>query len=793
MSPDRINIPELLAPAGSAEALAAAIANGADAVYLGLDAFNARRSADNFTLETLGAACRDAHLAGVKVYLTMNTLILPSEMGDAVAMVDAAWGEGIDAVIVQDLGLLTVIRRELPHVRVHSSTQVGAHDSETIRTLIDLGVSRITLARETSLKEIAHFATLGVEIETFGHGALCICYSGQCLMSSLVGRRSANRGMCAQPCRLPWELVDAKGTVRSTEGDHLLSPKDLCSLEHLPALAAGGVAAVKLEGRMKSTEYVAVTTVTYRAALDRLADAPESFAVSPEELDELAEVFSRGFTPAYLVGERGNEMMGYSRPNNRGVQVGRVAHIRDGIVTIGFDKDVAADDTIEFWTGRGRFAQRVGVDAEAGSRIGVDVERPVSPGDRVFRVRNSRIAARVADEIRGAFDGIRPVSISVGMRLGSPLSITITDAAGATGSAQGPVVEAARTKAVTEDEVVEHVARLGGTPFVADAWDIELDEGVGIGYSVLHRVRREAVDALERALLAPWADRAAMGVEIAAGKTNPTRKTEIDIQVVVDSAESVRRLFRAGAREICAPIDVIQEDPADFPALTITPIVPRILHDREYKRAGRFVESGAKAIVGTLGALRHWGEDAPLDTDWSLNAMNAYTVNALADLGAKRVWLSPELSERQIAAVAAESNVPVGITVFGYQEVMVTEHCELMSMGPCDRRCFECERREEPHFLRDRKGYSFPLRTDRTGRSHIYNAIPLDLVPEMEKVVATGVSMVRLDTTFLPPHRAVEAYERLRNALGAAIHETDATVRDFTDRTTSGHFFRGVL
>lgn len=788
-----LHIPELLAPAGSPEALRAAIANGADAVYLGLDRFNARRSADNFTLETLAEACRDAHLAGVRVYLTVNILILPAEMPEVVSMIDAAWAQGIDAVIVQDLGLLTVLRRELPHVRVHSSTQMGAHDTETIRTLKEAGVSRITLAREVSLKEIAHFATQGVEIESFGHGALCICYSGQCLMSSLVGRRSANRGMCAQPCRLPWELVDERGRRLPTEGDHLLSPKDLCSLEHLPALAAAGVAAIKLEGRMKSAEYVAVTTATYRAALDRLADDPESFSVTEEEMSQLAEVFSRGFTPAYLVGRRDNDMMGYTRPNNRGVQVGRVAQIRDGIVTIAFDKDVATDDILEFWTGRGRFAQRAGVDAEAGSKLGVEVEKAVSPGDRVFRVRNSRIAERVAEQVRDAFSAQRPVGISVTMRIGSPLGIAITDASGAVGTASGPVVEAARTKSITSDEVLEHVGRLGGTPFMADAWDIDLEDGVGIGFSTLHRVRREAVEALEHALLAPWADRMPSGIELSVDKVGARPQGDVAIHVVVDSAESARRLYRAGARHILAPIDVLQEDPLDLPGLRVVPILPRVLHDREFKRAERFIETGETVLAGTLGALRRWRGAADVSADWPLNATNAWTVEALAERGAKEVWLSPELSERQIADLVSQTRVPVGVTVFGYQEVMVTEHCELMALGPCDQRCFECERRREPHFLRDRKGYAFPVRTDRTGRSHVFNSIPLDLVPHMAAVVATGVSMVRIDTSFLPPHRAVDAFTRAQQAVGAAVHGTEVKVREFAENTTAGHFFRGVL
>jgi U32 family peptidase len=249
--------PELLAPAGGIEALRAAVANRANAVYLGVDRLNARRGAENFTLEGLGDMCRYAHLRGARVYLTVNVVVLPSEIAGALDLVDEAWAVGVDAVIVQDLGLLGVIRRLLPHVRIHSSTQLNAHNTPTVRTLESLGVSRVTLAREVSVEEIGGFVSAGsIEIESFVHGALCVCYSGQCLMSSLIGRRSANRGQCAQPCRLTYELVDESRTVLATPGAHLLSPKDLAGIAVLPRLVEAGVAALKIEGRMKNPEYV---------------------------------------------------------------------------------------------------------------------------------------------------------------------------------------------------------------------------------------------------------------------------------------------------------------------------------------------------------------------------------------------------------------------------------------------------------------------------------------------------------------------------------------------------------
>jgi len=241
-----VSIPELLAPAGDIESLTAAVNNGADAVYVGLAEFNARRGAENLSLDELREACSYAHLRGAKVYLTANVLILEDEMHDALRMVDSAWVAGVDAVIIQDLGLLRNVHVSLPDVRVHASTQIGAHDRMTIGVLADLGVSRITLARETSIEEISLLAhSAPVELESFVHGSLCVCHSGQCLMSSLIGGRSANRGLCAQPCRLPYTLLRDDVEV-DTEGPYLLSPKDLAGIALLPDLVNTGISALKM-------------------------------------------------------------------------------------------------------------------------------------------------------------------------------------------------------------------------------------------------------------------------------------------------------------------------------------------------------------------------------------------------------------------------------------------------------------------------------------------------------------------------------------------------------------------
>ena len=263
---------------GVAEALHAAVAGGADAVYLGLDAFNARRNADNFTLETLGEACDYAHLRGVRVYVTLNTAILPSEVDRALECARQAYRAGADAFIVQDVGVAAELARSLPQARLHISTQMNTHNAAGIETAAKLGARRVTLARELTLAEVGHLAGvasgLGLEVEAFAHGALCVCYSGQCFMSSMIGGRSANRGLCAQACRLPYELRNrAQRKELPSPGEHLLSPQDLCAIDLMPELVAAGAASLKIEGRMKSADYVFAVTSAYRAVLDRVLAA----------------------------------------------------------------------------------------------------------------------------------------------------------------------------------------------------------------------------------------------------------------------------------------------------------------------------------------------------------------------------------------------------------------------------------------------------------------------------------------------------------------------------------------
>ena len=813
---------ELLAPAGNMECLHAAVKAGADAVYLGAGHFNARRGADNFSLENLAEACDYAHLRGVKIYLTLNTVVLPSELPDALELARQAYRCGVDAFIVQDIGISIELSRIMPDVEVHVSTQMNIHDEDGLRAAAALGATRVTLARELSLAEIARLhelaEELGVELESFAHGALCICYSGQCFMSSLVGGRSANRGRCAQACRLPYELHNrALRKTLDAPGEHLLSPKDLCTANLIPELLHAGVASLKIEGRMKSPEYVQAVVGVYRAVINRVeaaidrdgidsvvaSDAPELRA-SEEEMNVLSEAFSRGFTTAYLKGKRGNEIMSYGRPNNRGVFVGRVAKVREGLVFIDPETELHVGDLIEFWTNRGHFVHTIGeFKTDRAGRVFFPVERAVGKGDRVFRVRNAEAAFVDDDKLPSV-----AVCARAELRIGQPALLTFTVAAGdASVTVEGPEVEAARTKAITEKEVREHIDRMGTTPFYLSSLEIDLDEGVGMGFSMLHKLRARAAEELQEAILAHYharklertPSRAFAPVvrkgwcKVAALATNPAcaraaKRAGADL-IYVPAAN-----YRRGEAVIAGQLSDTAEQ-AGYPKQCI-PVLPTVsqMFDEE-KRNGfdtwKRVKADKPVMVENLGQLLHATEmGAAPEVGPHIPVTNKLDLQAMADLGAQRVWLSPELSLVQIEELGDMAPMPLGLTIMGQTELMVTEHCLLMSQGPCNQKCAECARRKSPHYLKDRKGYEMPVITDCTGRSHLYNAVQMDVAHLMPEIIGAGVSTVLVDTTLMNVKETTEKVVRAVRARDIAQKDGNKVAK--AEGATSGHLFRGV-
>ena len=815
---------ELLAPAGSMECLHAAVSAGADAVYLGLGDFNARRRADNFTIESLAEACDYAHLRGVRIYITLNIAILPSEFARAIDFARDAYLAGADAFIVQDIGLACALRESVPQAQVHVSTQMNVHSAAGIEVAARLGASRVTLARELSLAEVADLASIacdfGMDVEVFAHGALCVCYSGQCLMSSMIGGRSANRGLCAQACRLAYDLhVEGREEPLPSEGEHLLSPRDLCTVDMLGELIDAGVASFKIEGRMKSADYVYAVVSVYRAVLDRelaaRAEGKGGARATDEEHGRLSEAFSRGFTTAYLTSNRGNDIMSYGRPNNRGVLVGRVASVRDGLVAIDVDCEVHAGDVLEFWTNRGHFAETLAtLEFDKQGRVVLAASQRVGKGDRVFRVRNA--AECFTDDALGPRISVQG---TVELALGECAHVAFSRPNPWTGEVQeagawGAVVEPAKTKALTEDDVVSHVDRLGQTPYLLEKLDVSLDEGAGIGFSQLHHLRADALDALSELALADYRCRTEADFGPRLGHLERVRRKRLaacEVVALVSNPACARAVRRAGVDAIYVPalnykrgqsqlegVLQTQADQAGYPKQCVM-VLPTIDHDpvpgtREYALdtdPWKYVREGARVMVDSMASLvRACSMGCTAELGPHVPVLNAQAARVACDMGAARIWLSPELTLGQIADISDTCSAPLGLVVAGNQEVMVMEHCALMSQGACNEQCQTCARRQKRHYLKDRKGFDFPVVTDALGRSHIYNGVALDAVSCLPDLISMGVEAVMVDTTLMSEREAGRIAARVVKARDLAFKTGEALEKQ--RGTTTGHLFRGV-
>ena len=423
-----VALPELLAPAGGLDQMLAAIAAGADAIYAGLDGFNARVSAHGFNDDEFARGCAVAHAHGARVYVTLNVFVFDDELADAVALGAHAHALGADALIVADAGLACALRAAIPGVEIHLSTQAGVHSEDAVQLAAkELGVERVTTARELSVAEIETLCATGVPIEVFCHGAICIGYSGACGFSALRRGRSAMRGDCTQPCRLSYDLVDEAGqSVVAVEGDRLLCPRDYLGIAHLPELVAAGVASLKIEGRMKNPDYVFNVVRVWRRALNMLRDGTWDADAVPALERELGRSFNRGFTDAYLRGRSGAELMSFERAINQGVRVGHLVAVGHEEVTVELDAAVAAGDTLEirFYPGADarpdvpkRWPQvPCPVDAAAGERIVVHCKRKVDAGCEVYLIRSAGVlgqTATVLERMRVEADAVAPAEQSV--------------------------------------------------------------------------------------------------------------------------------------------------------------------------------------------------------------------------------------------------------------------------------------------------------------------------------------------------------------------------------------------
>jgi putative protease len=843
-----INIkPELLAPAGGPEALAAAVGSGADAVYLGGAMFSARQSAANFDHQQLAAAVKYAHIHGVKIYVTVNTLVADAEMESALKFMHFLQNIGADAAIVQDLGLAGLARQVVPELPLHASTQMTAHNIPGVEQLLESGFSRVVLAREMSLGEIERINnTTGAELEVFIHGALCICYSGQCLLSSMIGGRSGNRGRCAQPCRMNYILTDTRGEPVAgfeSPGDYLLSPRDLNISRRLPELIRAGIKSFKIEGRMKRPEYVATVVRIYRSLIDR-ALAGGHYEVTPEESRDLTQIFNRDFTSGYFFGSQGSEMMSYRRPNNRGVRLGRVKASRreDRLVDIALEEPLRKGDGLEIWVSEGgRTGTEVGEllidgrrveEAPAGAVVSLSVPGRIRTGDRVFKTHDAKLMerARAVFASPGGSNKI-PLFFKVKAGVGLPLTLTIGDGRGFTARASTHSAgQPAQRHPLNRELLLSKLGRLGNTPFSLKELDCDIQGEVVYPVSEINEARREALARFENDLLdsrrnPPLAEEVfTRRLDAEGRKSNmPGKKRRGGplLAAAVGDTASLRAAVKAGAdmvylgaeyfhskpplkrEEIVRAASYCRENGAGFVFYT-----PRITRDNELDQIleqirllnGILADGILAGNSGLLRLVRKHFPGIPAVADYGFNVFNRGALKYLLGLGCSRVTLSPELTMEQVGGMGA---YPVEVLVQGAMELMISEYCApgslLGKVGPDSRCLVPCP--GQSFALKDRTGAIFPVETDNYCRMHIFNSRDLCLIDDVENLAAIGIDALRIEARRESPEyvrEAVGAYRRVIDAApGADRQRQIAQARETLARLspagiTKGHYYRGV-
>ena len=821
----RVTTPEILAPAGGPEPFAAALAAGADAIYCGMGAFNARRKATNFTDETFAQACRDAHLAGTRVYVTVNIVIKNDEMPQALELVRNCWRLGADAFIIQDWGLFFNIKRTMPQVETHISTQANIHDARGAAWCREAGADRVTLSRELSVAEIKQISQVDIDLEVFSHGAICFCYSGLCELSSFaMAGRSANRGMCAQPCRLPYELIDEDGrSIAPADRGRPLCPRDTNTSQMIGKLLDAGAASLKLEGRMKAPDYVYSIVDVYRRQLDdvlagRIPSAEEDTA----RQRQLKRCFNRDFTHAYQDGTSGDEMMSYERSNNRGQLVGTVlGSVKAPGNTHGLKPDdkrrLASVAQIELYepVGKGdllelrhdqEFDQFLTAlapeDAEAGSTMRVKVPRPMPAGCRVRVIRSQAAIDAANAALKRDILRRRPVHVSVTAKLGKPFAVKLTcaDNPSISACAEGFTVEPARTRAVTHDDLVEHVGRMGASPFEATSYDIDLDDNCGMGFSAVHKVRARACQALEMAILKPYeeqeraANEAVLPSEPAAPSGQRSRHGEPQVCAMAATLEAAEAARQAGAERIYMTTDALADaglSPAEVTATGIVPVLDEVCRAADTEHLDPWVRANESVAVGNISELALAAKrGANAEIRGCVPVHNIDCLKALAARGAHAFWLSPELTLDEMEQVVPAATCPVGATVFGRPRVMTSEHCILQVADACIHDCERCRLRTRKLSLKNIDGKCLPVRTDVHGRSRLYDAYPIDITPQIPQMLAAGVTRFLVDGTLLDATELERAVARAVRALDAAKAGRKPAPRQ--KGATSGCLFVGI-
>ena len=779
---------EILSPAGSFDSLVAGINCGCNAIYLGGEKFSARSKAKNFSNEELEEAVKYAHLRNVKIYVTINILIDDREMKDALEFTRFLYSIGVDGIIVQDLGFSIIARKLFPDMEIHASTQMAINNSYGAEFIESLGFERVVLARETALDEINLIKEkTSLDIEAFIHGALCVAFSGECLMSSMIGCRSGNRGDCAQPCRKQYELYDLNKRLIS-ERAYMLSTKDLNTLNSVEDLVNRGVYSLKIEGRMKRPEYVAQIVSSYKKALEH--------KLSEEDIKNTVQIFNRGFTKGLFNGDFGRSFSSFDRPDNRGLLAGEVAGFNNGKYILKLSEDIDEQDGLEFLTEKGYFGMKSDFHGKKGSEIRYRTKRKLVTGSKIYKTSSVKLNEELKEMINSepkffdiTFDGkfILNEFPELKVKLGSTEYTVKGD----------KKIEEAQNKATTEEKIAASLSKLGDTVYNLRELNIQCDENIFIPASVLNNLRREATSYLDSVLQnserkAPDIPRETYRFE----KIKQDNENELDVEVY--NIEDLKKI----KENVNILLDIRNIDDKIFTyieenKLGINIILPKFQSSEELENSVKRIEKMRQHVksvyINNLAQIEILkGRNFRLVADTGLNAFNSYTVRELFKIGFAKVYLSVELNFRQIKGIASKTGGNLGTVVYGLIPVMTMPYCPASIIKNCkdSSKCGSCNF-AKGYFIRDSKSVDF-LVERRSGISEVYNSYPLMLADKVKDLENAGINNFRLNVR----ENADKVMEIFKSALKGEEYSDEALreelIRKYSN-ITYGHFNRGII
>lgn len=829
---------ELLAPAGSWESLEATVKAGADAVYLAGQQFGARKSAQNFSDESLLEAIQYCHMRGVKVYLTVNTLLSDGELGKLEAFLTPLYQAGIDAFIIQDLGVFHYLRRQFPEMNLHCSTQMALQNVADVAAMKALGASRVVLPREINVKQIHQIQqAVEIELEAFVHGALCVSVSGQCLMSSLIGGRSGNRGNCAQSCRQKYKLIKGEGEERviSKDGDFLISPRDLMTIDQLEEIVEAGVTSLKIEGRMKGPEYSYAVTKAYRTALDAILGVGETQTEEERNAskEEMRRIFNREFTTGFILGTDNKSFISQEIPGNRGILLGEVLEYdrRNGEMLLSLVEDISKGDDMQVRGqsqtvgGRVEYLRKDGkrVDvAQAGTNILVNFKHEVPKGTQIYRTYDQQIMKQIQLKINDA-ERTSPVTLTLSMEIGEPLRLKLDHVSGLSVEAVSEIsAELAMKTPLSNERIQEQLEKMGGTPFHTESIEIHREGNETVPVKALNQLRRDGIERLTEELSHTWERPAPVVTESDESEESdefeaelPLASEEMKLVAMVRTPEQFKGVAELGIKTVYiynlfeTNLEARTEQPSEtlqqwlnewltlqgeYPEVKAIPYIGRFVETDELVDRLTILESYKThfdtLLVSSIGQLE-WAKSRGFKTvaDFSLNVFNQQTAQLLFEEGAQRATLSLELNDEQIEhMLKTRRSAQQAFEIIGYGKipVMVNRYCPINGVYSKDKAgCQIC--RKENYYIEDKTGAKFLVKGDAHCQVEIFNSAVLNLADEWPILESMGIDTYRLNFV---DENIEEVNEVVEMHLKAAL---DFPLELRGKGYTKGHFKRGVL